>query len=138
VERTWQAAEGMPGRSCLIGLVNLLFGGALILGSIALAQATGVQIFLFLALILLCLLVLGIIFGLAGVVQLTGLRLFPTHAPLRRSALSTLVVYLACLTPYVGWFGLLVYIGLLGLGAFLIGLFAAPRRLPQEAALPAE
>lgn len=132
VERTRQAADAMPGRAFLIGLVNFIFLAALVMGFSALGQNLGVPLFFLPALIFLVLLSIGLVFGLAGVVELAGERLFPEREALQRTVWGTSALYLACLTPFVGWFGLLIYVGLLGLGAFVVGFFQRPRPVDQE------
>lgn len=122
IEYTRQMAETAPVRAFFLGLVNFLFLGALILGSMALGKNIH-QIFLIPGLFILILLSIGITFGLGGVVQLTGNRLFPTLSPVRRTVWGTGMLYLACLTPFIGWFGLTFYIGWLGMGAFLLSFF---------------
>jgi hypothetical protein len=62
-------------------------------------------------------------FGLAAVVGLTGERIAPQRSGLARIVLGTVVLSLGCLTPVVGWFGLLPYVACLGVGGFVLGLF---------------
>jgi hypothetical protein len=63
--------------------------------------------------------------GMTAMVQLTGERLFPQMRPVSRTAAGSAVLFVACLTPYVGWFGLFPYVTLRGLGAFLLGWWTA-------------
>ncbi len=121
--QTRLAAESMPGRAFLIGLVNALFLAALVLGFIALSEATGWDIFVIPAVAILAVLTVGVAFGLTGVTQLIGDRLFPERGALQRAAWGTLSLYFASLTPFVGWFGVLGYTALLGLGAFILSFF---------------
>jgi len=123
VEITQQIAESMPARSFLLGLVNFLFFGALVVVFIALNENLGTELFQYPALVIMVALSAAQTFGLAGVVQLVGARLTPEGSPLRRTIWGAAALILACLTPFVGWFGMLPYAGLLGLGAFIIGYF---------------
>ncbi len=129
VERARQLAAQTPARAFLVGLVNCLFLGAISLGLIALSRAIG-PIAALPALAILAVLAIGLAFGLAGVAQLLGERLFPGRDGLARTALGTLALALGCVLPYAGWYGLLPYLALLGLGAFVIGLVQDARATP--------
>jgi hypothetical protein len=116
IERTRRAAESMPGRSFLVGLINTLFLGAVFfaiqdLG--ALSQVIGVAI--------LALYSLGLVVGLGALARLTAMRLFGLPVGLRSVGWASLLLVLASLTPFVGWFGLFPYLGLRGVGAFILG-----------------
>jgi hypothetical protein len=67
-------------------------------------------------------------------VQLTGERILPTAAPLRRTAWSALIVVAACLTPYVGWLLLFPYLVFRGVGGWLLGWLRErrDRRGPED------
>ncbi|NUM47120.1 MAG: hypothetical protein HUU38_20660 [Anaerolineales bacterium] len=129
-ERARQMAETSPIRAFFVGLVNFLFFGAICLVSLALGERVH-GIFLIPGLMVLGLLAAALSLGLSGVVQLTGNRLFPEKSSLARTVWGTGTVYLACLTPFVGWFGLFIYVGLLGIGAFILTFFQ-PKTLPTE------
>ena len=122
-----QAAERMPGRSFLLGLVNTLFLGAITLAFAGLGENLGVPVLFLPGLAALALLAAGATLGLAAVVELLAGRLFPARAGLGRTARAGAVLYLACLTPFVGWFALLPYAVMLGLGAVILGLFGGHR-----------
>jgi hypothetical protein len=118
VEQTRRAAEGSPGRSFLIGLVNAVF----VIGLVLALQGGGLDgVVQVLAVVLGILATLVVAIGLTAMVQLTGERLFPQMRPVARTAAGSAVLLVACLTPYVGWFGLFPYVTLRGLGAFLLG-----------------
>ncbi len=129
-ERTRQMAETSPVRAFFVGLVNFLFFGTICLISITFGEKVH-GIFLIPGFIVLGLLILALALGLGGIVQLTGNRLFPEKSPLTRTVWGTSTLYLACLTPFVGWFGLFIYIGFLGIGAFILTFFQ-PKALPAE------
>jgi hypothetical protein len=123
IARTCQVAETQAARSFLVGLVNLVFVGALIAAVIALADGTGLDFLIVLAILLAIVLVIATTFGLAAMVQIVGARLVPGGQGVRPAIWGTVAVTLGCLTPYVGWFGLLPYVALRGLGAFVLTLF---------------
>lgn len=123
IARTCQAAETQATRSFLVGLVNLVFVGALISAVIALADNTGLDFVIVLAILLAAALAIATTFGLAAMVQVVGARLVPGGQGLRPGIWGTIALMLGCLTPYVGWFGLLPYVAIRGLGAFVLALF---------------
>jgi hypothetical protein len=121
----------MPGRSFVVGLVNLIFGGAVVLALLALAQWTHIQLLGVPALVVLAALVIAVAFGLAGLLQMLGARMLPQWPALQRSAAATLALGWACSLPFVGWFILLPFAAALGLGGFILTLFAAPPAAPR-------
>lgn len=123
IVRTCQALETQAARSFLVGLVNLVFAGALISAVIALADNTGLDFVIVLAVLLAAVMVIATTFGLAAMVHVVGARLVPGGQGLRPAIWGTIALTLGCLTPYVGWFGLLPYVILRGLGAFVLVLF---------------
>jgi hypothetical protein len=129
IARTCEAAETQAARSFLVGLVNLIFGAALIAAIIALADNTGLDFVIVLAVLLAAVLVIATAFGLAAMVQVVGARILPGGQGLRPLIWGTIVLTLGCLTPYVGWFGLLPYVALRGLGAFVLALFSTRRKV---------
>jgi hypothetical protein len=73
----------------------------------------------------------GLSFGSAGMAQLAGKRLAPTQGEVRRDIWGALVLSLGSALPFVGWFLLLPYVELVGLGAFIIGFFHRERPGPS-------
>jgi hypothetical protein len=128
---TRRLAEEQAGRSFLIGLANLVFLGAVAAGVAALGGNLGLGFLELVAVVLAILLILGVSFGLLGMTELVGDRLFPDSRPLGRTLGGGAALTLACLAPYVGWYGLLPYVALRGLGAFILGWFAE-RAKPSE------
>jgi len=129
--KTSAIADAMPGRAFLVGLVNFLFFGALAVALLALNDRVGHGVLVIPALFFLTPLTMGLSFGLGGITQLLGRRLAPQKTELQRTIWGALTLGFACLLPFVGWFGLLPYTGLLGLGAFIISFFY---RLPSPLA----
>lgn len=124
--RTRAVADLMPGRSLAVGLVNGLFFGLLAFILLNLANNFGDfgRVIVSLpALLFLTVLAVGGSFGLSGMVELVGERLAPTQTAFRRTLWGTLALSLGASLPFAGWFLLLPYAGLAGLGAFIIGLF---------------
>ena len=126
IGRAQAIAEGMPVRSFVVGSVNLIFGAAVVLALLALAQWTHIQLLGVPALLVLALIAVAVAFGLAGLVQLIGSRLVPERPGLRRTAAATLALGWACTLPFIGWFGLLPFAAALGMGAFILTFFTQP------------
>jgi len=122
IESIRHAAETSPVRAFFLGLVNFLFFGALILGFLAMGENIH-RIFLLPALLILSVVSLGLTFGVGGIIQLTGNRLQPDRSPIQRTTWGTTALYLACLTPFIGWFGVTAYLAWVGLGAFILSFF---------------
>ena len=127
VERSRLAADRAPGRSFAVGLVNFLFFGAVGLGFAAISDGVGANVFLFPATVILAALSLGILVGLAGIVLMLGERMIPEGNPRRQIFWGSTVIILASLTPFIGWFIFFPYVGLVGLGGFIIGWFRRNR-----------
>lgn len=138
VEGITRSVEGKPGKAFWVGLVNTVFLIAIALGMIRLAEISvfgivlavpGFVVGIFIA--------AGMVFGLTGMVRLITGRVFPGNEGWQSSASGAGVLILACLVPYIGWFGLFPYLCLRGFGAFilhLMELYRANRMKKQEAA----
>lgn len=132
--RARAAAEQMPGRASLVGLINLLFFTAVGLALSGLADLVRNELPRLPALLVLGALALAVTIGLAAVAELVGARLWPTVSAPRRLAAGTLALGLGSAFPVVGWFGLLPYAACLGLGAFILSFFLRERpAAPPEA-----
>lgn len=129
VDSAQRAAEAMPGRSFLLGLVNVLFLSIAAIAFSALGDGLGAAIVKILALPPFLAVVLGLAFGLAAMSPLVGERLTPRRSRPAQIALGASVMVLGSLAPFVGWFGLFPYIAFRGLGGFVIGLFG---RAPEN------
>ncbi len=127
VAKTKTVADLMPGRAFAVGLVNFLFFGAITFILFTLVGQVGnelLRVILALpALFFLSALSVGLSFGLTGVVQLVGERIAASQTEIRRTVWGALALSLGSSLPFVGWFGLLPYAGLLGLGAFIVSFF---------------
>jgi hypothetical protein len=123
MDRIQSIVTNIPGRSFLLGLVNTLFFAALILGFVALGDAFGLQWISIFAILLLTIYLIALIFGLVGMVKMIGIRLSGSTDSNRQVIFGAMVLIFACLTPFIGWFILFPYIGLTGVGAFVISIF---------------
>ena len=124
--RTKTIAQSMPGRSFGIGLVNFVFFAVIAMVLLSVAESTGPFIKGLLtipAVIILIILSIVLSFGLAGMSNLIGERIFPDLAVWKQSLWGTVCLALACALPFVGWFLLLPYVGLIGIGAVILGFF---------------
>jgi len=120
--RTSAIIESSMGRSFLLGLVNFLFAGALVFVFVRLAQdARGplaAILFLLAVTILLFLTVIAAL-GLTGLTSLVGERMGEGATPFRMHLRGSLLVLLAGLTPYIGWFAFSPLAVITGFGAAL-------------------
>jgi hypothetical protein len=123
VAKTERICAEAPGRALLAGFVNLVFLGVLFLVFYTAAGRASAELQQLVAGLFLFLVGVGLSFGLAGLVELAGARLVPTRARAGRSAVGAITLSLACALPFVGWFGLLPYAALTGLGGFILSFF---------------
>jgi hypothetical protein len=135
VERSRLAADRSPGRAFTVGLVNFLFFGAVGLGFATISDGAGGNLFLFPAMVILAVLSVGIFIGLTGIVLLLGERMMPEQNLRRQTFWGGVVIILASLTPFIGWFIFFPYVGLVGLGGFIIGWFRR-NRIPARDMVP--
>lgn len=128
VARARAMAEGSPGRSFGVGLINWLFLSALAFTFFVLSENLGLRLFTLPGVMVLAIITIGLIFGLAGLVQLVGERLAPSKGPAARTIWGAVSMTLACATPVVGWFILLPYAAVTALGAFVLSfLYTRPK-----------
>jgi hypothetical protein len=132
IERTRRAAESALARSFLLGLINVVFIVAIGMGLGALSENLGLGFLGVIVFILAVVLVIALTFGLAGMTEIVGGRVAPDRGRVRRTGWGTAALALGCLTPYVGWFGLLPFVALTGIGAFVLGWYTN-RAKPAEA-----
>jgi hypothetical protein len=117
------AIEDRPGRSFLLGLVNFAFFLAIGLGLFALSGRGSIRVLAVLTVLYMAALTVGVCFGLASVVQLVGGRLAAHETGFKRSLWGALALTLASYLPFVGWFILFPYIGVLGFGGLVLSIF---------------
>lgn len=127
VERTRDRLSASFLRSFLLGLVNFLFFGAIAALLMKLGQGAGGPVaaaLTLLALLLLLALAVFIVLGLAALTSLLGERIGEGTSPFRRHLCGGLLLVLAGLTPYIGWFVFAPLALLTGLGAALQATFS--------------
>jgi hypothetical protein len=122
IEETKQHARDAAGRSLAIGFVNALFLTALSIGFWVLAENAGIPALGLIGVVIIVALIIAAVFGITGMVVLISERLFPEARGWRQLAGGGSLTVLACLTPYVGWFGLFPYVFFRGLGGFIQSL----------------
>jgi len=126
VERTREALSASFWRSFLLGLVNFLFFGAIAALLVKLGQGAGGPVaaaLTLLALLLLLALAVFSLLGLSGLTSLAGERIGEGTSPFRRHLCGGLLLTLAGLTPFVGWYAFAPLALLTGLGAALAATF---------------
>jgi len=110
VTRARQKLEVAPIKSFLVGLINMVFWFVLlVLWFVWTQYKGGPDVFVYvIGTALAILLLIGIIIpGIPGVVAmagLTGSRWNASASPLGQDLRGGLLLVMACLTPYVGWF----------------------------------
>lgn len=127
-ERIHTVALAKPAWAFLIGLINLLFFAVVALLFFSLRDSTGIDLLALPALLIAGLLLLALCFGLAAVAQIIGQGVVMTPDRTRQTAMGSLYLTAACLLPIVGWFLLLPYVAILGIGAVILALLAAWRQ----------
>jgi hypothetical protein len=115
IDRTQAAAQALPGRS-FARPWNFLFFASVTLGFMAMEASRN----LLHPELCRCPLAARITIGMAGIVELIDAPV-PVQLTLKRTALAAAILFAACLTPFIGWFGLAPYLGITGLGAFIHG-----------------
>jgi len=136
VTRARQKLEATPGRSFLVGLINMIFWMVLLVLWFEWTQYNGgpdIMIYL-IGTAMGILIIIGLIIpGIPGVVALAGLtgkRWKASASPLGQDLRGGLLLVLACLTPYVGWFIFTPALLSTAIGAGLLTFF---QRSPSRA-----
>jgi hypothetical protein len=123
-----------PGKTFLVGLVNYIFLGAIALVSLNLGAAAVIGI------ALMAVLATGTLLGLPAVASLVGARLNRQREIEATTFGETLAggaaLYVAALTPMVGWFLVLPALCLWSFGAAALTLVSRQRTLGAEAVYP--
>lgn len=124
VSKTRNMLQQTPGRSFWIGLVNVLFllPISLLLFSLGDITTGPLKVIITVPALFLLAVLLGLAsFGLLSIVNMVGDQVMPDQTLLKRTFWSTLLLSLACALPFVGWFLLLPYILIIGVGAVILG-----------------
>lgn len=128
ITKTQRVINQTPGRSFGVGLVNFLFFGVILTILLTLLDGNRVpgllRVILYVpTFTLFALLATVLSFGLTGMVNVLGERIFPDQSAWRKTLCGTVILTFACALPFVGWFLLLPYTGLTGFGAVIMSLF---------------
>jgi hypothetical protein len=130
IMKTQRVINQMPGRALGVGFVNFLFFGVILIVLFTITDgnanrvSSAIRIILLIPTLSLAALLSAVLsLGLAGMANILGERIFPELNALKRSIYGSVVLSFACALPFVGWFLLLPYAGLLGFGAFILGFF---------------
>ncbi len=116
-----------PVRSFLIGLLNFLISAA-VTGLLIQLGGWWVSVFEMLAFLILGWLVVLALVGTTGIVSLLRERMSSgSQSQVRGTMLASLLLVLAMLVPFVGWFVFTPIVLLTGLGAALFTLFRRER-----------
>jgi hypothetical protein len=136
VTRARQKLEAAPMRSFLVGLINMIFWVALLVLWFEWTQSNGgpdmmpYVIGTALAILLLIGLIIPGIPGLVALAGLTGRRWNASASPLGQDLRGGLLLVLACLTPYVGWFIFTPALLATAIGAGLLTFFQRKEKTP--------
>ncbi len=110
VERALQKLEFNPVKSFVVGMINLVFWFVILVFWFEWTQYNGgpeIMVYL-IGSALMVLLLIGLILpgipGLVALARLTGKRWNASASPLGQDLRGGLLLVLACLVPYVGWF----------------------------------
>jgi hypothetical protein len=127
VGKTKAIIQSMPGRSFGVGLVNFSFFSVIAIVLLSISDRIDTEfikgVMMLPALIIIGFILIMLSFGLAGMVNHAGERIIP-QAPLwKQTMVGTLCLSLACVLPFAGWFLLFPYVGFMGIGAFILGIF---------------
>lgn len=126
ISKTRNTLQQTLKRSFWIGLVNVLFLLPVSLILLSLSNATGgplAAIIMLPGLILLGILLGLASFGLTCIVNRIGEQIMLEQNLLKRTFWGTLFLSLACGLPFVGWFLMLPYVLIIGVGAAILGFF---------------
>ncbi len=149
VESARKKIESNLLRSFLIGLVNLIFYLALLtlLGYIIslfgqpygnttmidTSQIIGPGIFIVLGILISLTVILFALRGLSALTSLLGERIGKAKNPFVSDLHGGLLLVLACLTPYIGWYIFTPFVLCLGLGASVLAISQRKTALPKKA-----
>jgi len=122
IQHVQTAMDTKNKRAFWLGFVNTLVVAILVTVFALLAERIG-EAFYLMAILFLVFYIPSALFGLISIGKMIGGRLFPEHTPIRRQIYGSVVMILACLFPFLGWYVLFPFLLSLGFGGFLIAIF---------------
>jgi len=140
VQQAGRRMEAHLLRSFLVGLVNLLFFGAIAVLCAWLAQQVmpaAAAAFILASALMVLALVCFILVGLAALARLLGERLGGSKTPLSSLLRGALLLILSCLAPFVGWYLVTPLVFMAALGAVILSLFRRRPAAPPPDETPA-
>lgn len=136
VAKTYANLEETPGRSLLLGLVNFIFFGLLVVVFVWLAEQSGGfgrGVFTLIVGVILLGVSIFALLGLSAFAKLLGERIGNAKTPFASDLRGGALLLLAALAPYVGWFLFLPLVLWAGFGAAISALVRRkPKGLPAE------
>ena len=127
VKRTKRIIQGMPGRSFGIGLVNFAFFSVIAIMLLSISDKIENGFFkamvMIPALLVIAFISIMLTFGLAGMSNHVGEAIAADGSLWKQTTLGAVCLCFACALPFIGWFLLFPYLGFVGIGAFILGLF---------------
>ncbi|MDH5506259.1 MAG: hypothetical protein OEZ02_03450 [Anaerolineae bacterium] len=127
--------DEMAGRAFWLGLVNTLFLVAVMAGLGMIVNITQVQALILFPVVVAAMIVIFAVTGLTGLSQSIGERLFADRSQIQQHLLGAGVMTLGSLTPFVGWYFLLPYMLIVGIGSVVATLsqgWRDARNKPEE------
>lgn len=118
ITRARANAERMPLRSFVVGVVNFIFFGLIVLALLSGAAEIAKLFGLVIGTLLLGFLALG----LTAMARLVGERVAANQGNIRQLIVGTALVEFAALVPLVGWFLVPLLVLMTGLGAVIIAM----------------
>ena len=119
-----EVIENSQGRTFWIGVVNLLFLAAILLISIFLVERVGLlPVFSIPGLAAVAAFAIWALVGLTSITHLIGERILPEHAQPKRNIWAAIILILALLTPFIGWYLFFPYTVILGLGGVVTTVY---------------
>jgi hypothetical protein len=109
-------------RAFWLGFVNTLVV-AIVVTVFALLAERMAEFFFLPAILILVFYIPTALFGLISIGRMIGERLFSKHDSIRQQSYGSVVMILACLFPFLGWYVLFPFLLSLGFGAFLVTVF---------------
>ena len=136
VERVRQKLDKSLGQSFLLGLVNFIFFAVIVGLFFFLARLAGggllAGIQLLLGVLIMAALAAFTLFGLVAMAKLLGERIGIAKSPLWSDMRGGLLLILAGLTPYIGWYIFTPVVICMGLGAAILVLFQKKPKTTAE------